>query len=531
MKFGDKLIELRKKNGYSQEELAERLGVSRQSVSKWESNNTYPETDKIIQIANLFDCSMDDLINDKITDVESTQRKNRNNVKKIWNSFLEFITTTIDMFSKMKFIEGLKCIIVMLLLLLILHIFGNIICKGVASVIANIFNFISNDFVFTFREILKNIFFLIWYIISAIIIIHAFKIKYLNNYTKTYKVIEKDSKDDKNTNKDEKVKEEAIVKNENEKPFEFLEVLAGIIIIFIKIMAGFIALGAIFSSIGLIVASVIMIAGIPMNILFLWITLFLVSASIASIEIIVLLIKFIFNKKINIPASIIIFISCVILSGLSLGMTVLQIRNIELIEDDSVFNITTKEIEIEYKENLVVKSSGLGIDNQYKYIIDNNIEENKIIVSRDIDEDYFRLYTRDSEMDHLPLIVVYEESNAGPKMFFNLYLENLKKNKFVTFNGYGNDPLVIKANESTINKLINNMKLLYLVEEHKDGDIINITVRDDKVHFKYGLNGEYYAINDSIKYEEDNYTCKKEIEVTKYGERINYTCDYTKEEE
>ena len=55
MKFGDKLIQLRKKNGLSQEELASKLNVSRQSVSKWESNNTYPETDKIVQICNLFD--------------------------------------------------------------------------------------------------------------------------------------------------------------------------------------------------------------------------------------------------------------------------------------------------------------------------------------------------------------------------------------------------------------------------------------------------------------------------------------------
>ena len=53
MKFGDKLIALRKKKGLSQEELAEKLGVSRQSVSKWESNNTYPETDKIVQICNI----------------------------------------------------------------------------------------------------------------------------------------------------------------------------------------------------------------------------------------------------------------------------------------------------------------------------------------------------------------------------------------------------------------------------------------------------------------------------------------------
>ena len=91
MKFGDKLIALRKKKGLSQEELAEKLGVSRQSVSKWESNNTYPETDKIVQICNIFECTMDDLINDNITDVESIERKNKNNINVMVDSFLDFI--------------------------------------------------------------------------------------------------------------------------------------------------------------------------------------------------------------------------------------------------------------------------------------------------------------------------------------------------------------------------------------------------------------------------------------------------------
>ena len=145
MKFGDKLIELRKKNNYSQEDLAEKLGVSRQSVSKWESNNTYPETDKIIQIANLFDCSMDDLINDKVTDIESSLRKNKNNFYTVWDSFLEFIINTINMFSKMKFIDGLKCIIEIIILCFILVIVGNIICGITSSTIANIFRFLNRD--------------------------------------------------------------------------------------------------------------------------------------------------------------------------------------------------------------------------------------------------------------------------------------------------------------------------------------------------------------------------------------------------
>ena len=430
------------------------------------------------------------------------------------------------MFSKMKFIEGFKCIIVMLLLMLILQLFGVIICKSLAGAIANIFSFISIEFVSNLREILKGIFFLVWYIISAIIIIHTFKIKYLNNHTP----IEKEVKT--NTTSNEKnTKEEVIIKNENEKPFEFLEVLAQIVIVFIKIIVGFIVLGTIFSTLGLVVASVLMIACIPTNILFLWISLLLLAGTVASIEIIILLIKFIFNKKVNVPLSIIVFVSCIILAGIGIGMTALQVRNIELIEDKSVFNITTKEIELEYKDNLVIKSWGLGVDNQYKYIIDNNMEDNKIIVSREIDEDYYNLITREDEMDNLPVIVIQEDSIAGPKRIIDLYINNLKKNKLVTFNGLGNDPLVIKANENTINKLIYNTKLLYLVEENREDNIINITIRDDKVHFIHGLNGEYNALEDSIKYDESNYTCIKEIEVTKYGERLNYKCDYIEEEE
>ena len=145
MKFGDKLIELRKKSGYSQEELAEKLGVSRQSVSKWESNNTYPETDKIIQIANIFDCSMDDLINDKVTDIESSLRKNKNNIYNVWDSLLEFITNTVNMFSKMKFSEGLKCVIEMIILGLLLGLFGKIVCGISSTVISNIFGFLSHE--------------------------------------------------------------------------------------------------------------------------------------------------------------------------------------------------------------------------------------------------------------------------------------------------------------------------------------------------------------------------------------------------
>lgn len=64
MKLSVKIIALRKRMGWSQEELAEQLGVSRQSVSKWESGASVPELERIIQLSDLFGLSADELIRD-----------------------------------------------------------------------------------------------------------------------------------------------------------------------------------------------------------------------------------------------------------------------------------------------------------------------------------------------------------------------------------------------------------------------------------------------------------------------------------
>lgn len=65
MSFGEKLYQLRKAQGLSQEALAEKLHTSRQAISKWENNNGYPETEKIVLIAKLFSVSLDDLLMDE----------------------------------------------------------------------------------------------------------------------------------------------------------------------------------------------------------------------------------------------------------------------------------------------------------------------------------------------------------------------------------------------------------------------------------------------------------------------------------
>ena len=65
MEFNNKLYELRKQKGFSQEELANRLNVSRQTISKWEVGESTPDMEKLVAISDLFGVSLDELVMDK----------------------------------------------------------------------------------------------------------------------------------------------------------------------------------------------------------------------------------------------------------------------------------------------------------------------------------------------------------------------------------------------------------------------------------------------------------------------------------
>ena len=72
MKFNEKLIELRRKEGLSQEELGEKLNVTRQTVSKWELGQTTPEMDKLMELSKIFNVSIDELINSSEPQINET---------------------------------------------------------------------------------------------------------------------------------------------------------------------------------------------------------------------------------------------------------------------------------------------------------------------------------------------------------------------------------------------------------------------------------------------------------------------------
>ena len=82
MKLGENLYGLRKKQKMSQEELAEKMGVSRQSVSKWETGTAYPEMSKILELCKIFHCQLNDLVNETIQDYDSLDEEIKMSVVK-----------------------------------------------------------------------------------------------------------------------------------------------------------------------------------------------------------------------------------------------------------------------------------------------------------------------------------------------------------------------------------------------------------------------------------------------------------------
>ena len=75
MTLGQKIFELRNKQKMSQGDLAEKLNVSRQSISKWETDASVPELDKLIMLSDLFNITMDELVRDELPEKDTDEEK------------------------------------------------------------------------------------------------------------------------------------------------------------------------------------------------------------------------------------------------------------------------------------------------------------------------------------------------------------------------------------------------------------------------------------------------------------------------
>lgn len=104
MILADKIINLRKKNGWSQEELAEKLNVSRQAVSKWEGAQSTPDLEKILLMSKIFGVTTDFLVKDEIEmediseDAENSEEKTKRKKNVLITAIAAYWLTSLAIF-------------------------------------------------------------------------------------------------------------------------------------------------------------------------------------------------------------------------------------------------------------------------------------------------------------------------------------------------------------------------------------------------------------------------------------------------
>lgn len=543
MKFGDKLILLRKKNGLSQEELASKLNVSRQSVSKWESNNTYPETDKIIQICNLFDCRMDDLINDKVNDIEQIDRKSKNNLAIVFDSFLEFVIKTINMFSSMKFTSILKCGIELGILILILFVCGLIISSVCINVIMDLVGFLSRDIYYSIYNIVQAIIEIVLICFSGIIVVHVFKIRYLDFYDKAL------NDENTNLNKQELVEENNTIVNKKEKEnnkvkfninkepkiiirdkhttFAFLTTLSKIIVGIFKAFVAVVSccfVGTLVSIVALLVVSVFLS---KYSILFVGADIGLIGIGIINVIILICLTYFIINKKIDFKKCFFVILGSLVAVGLGIGLGAIGITEFSFKDDiDGIKgNDVSKELEKEVVSNLVID---VHDTEGYTIRIDNSMSDDIIKVVGINHEKFFKKINSWSSTDYGMRIYSFHNSSYLEFNEFINVLNNDLENKIFRSYYSPDGKIEIVCNEKIAKKLIDNAKKIYLVDYEKTDYGYKVNSYAQKIYLDYNCEMEYDARNGEYSYD-DNCVCTKEVRMAPNGELIDFDCKYKDE--
>ena len=130
MKFGDNLKQIRKSKNISQEELAEKLGVSRQSVSKWETGENYPSMYNIMCLCDIFKCKINNLVHESMSDIDSLDEEVKMSVVKFKEDKqkkVKVLSKIISIVSKI----GKVCCIVGIVVVAFLAIMVPILVKNI----------------------------------------------------------------------------------------------------------------------------------------------------------------------------------------------------------------------------------------------------------------------------------------------------------------------------------------------------------------------------------------------------------------
>lgn len=445
--LSENLKKIRKEHNLSQEQLAEKLGVSRQSVSKWESNQSYPEMDKLVQLSKLYNLNFDDLINNDISKVN----KNDSNISKYTNSFLEFITDTINMFIHMNLKSKIKCIFEQLLIIFILYICFSFLGLLGEGLLRSIFYPIFNDAYHLIYVILHSFYILMCTVLSVFILVYIFKTRYLNYYDS----IKSQNKEEKKEHtKDIELKdqnEKIIIRDPNNSEYNLLNKFIKCILLLIKIIVLSISSGFCLSLIffGFIFITSFLI--IKTKFVFLGSIICSIACIVMNSDILILFFNFVLDRKSNKKLLIYTFVASLILFGIGSGLFASGITNFNYVDVNEINNksFIVDEFNLEMNDSLIIHDRYNYFDIQYKEENRNDIR----IVSKHSKFIDFNYEKNDN--------IVYFDYELKEKNIFKIFRDELKYINKMQIIDYSKTKITIYASKENILKLKNNNTKLY----------------------------------------------------------------------
>ena len=443
MNLSENLKKIRKDNNLSQEDLAEKLGVSRQSVSKWESGAAYPEMDKVLELCKLFNLNIDELLNQDIKEVEQN-RQSKSTINKYIDSFLSYISKSVNLFISMKFKSKIKLIFEEFMIGLILTIMAILLGELLNAVYSNVFTYLPDIVFLPIRNILEGVYILVAAFAVIAIMIYIFKVRYLDYFEvvdkeKTVKEEDKKIEDVKVEKKIERKEEKVIIRDPDHSGYKFINGLVKVLLFFIRLNVAFIGIGFSFSLIGFVMCLVLSFLISESGLLFIGTLLGLLSAIVINIVILDIIISFIFNRKTKKGLLLIAFLTSLITAGVACGLVISSFKDFSVINEYDEKYYNTKEVT--YKMNNNIK-----IDHGYDFVESNN-KDIKIVYT------YVNYCNLTSYIVEDDIISYYSDCLSNPELFKN-FLSDLNDKKLV------DDQIDIKiyTTKENINKITENNK-------------------------------------------------------------------------
>ena len=474
MNLSDNLKKIRKDNNLSQEALAEKLGVSRQAVSKWESGLAYPEMDKVLQICNMFNLNIDELLNQNIKEVNNNKQY-KTNLNKYIDDFLGFFTKTINMFSSMRFKDIIKCIFEQLVLFAVIAIIISIVGSLLSSVISSLISFLPSNAYNLLFGLFSNIYLLIMWAIGVVIILHVFKTRYLDYYIivdKDKENIEED-KEDKEKIIEEEIKvvdkkgkkyierkeEKVIIRDPKHSGYRFISGLIKIVLFFFKIFLLFIGFSFCISLVFFAICFVMSFLFMKTGLIFLGMLLGDIACITVNVIILDVIYSFIVNRKVSKSIVGFTFIGSLVLFGIGIGMFALGFRDFKVINEYNEKYMTREEQTIIMENALFIETyldniEYIESDNNDIKIVYDHIKNSNVIIDKN--ENIYTIHSEsyNNEFEELKNVL----NNANDKVFVNPdYLK-----------------VYVYTNKVNIEKLKNNKKVYYeRIRENEKNNMIS----------------------------------------------------------